>query len=677
MEEQHLERSKNRKNSQLEYRKNSFSSKFTGIEVEVHRNNSRMQSNDKIISIIGENLLKTLKNSSTSLVKKENTSNVQPKPNNKNINKNIKDKRLSKCKEKETTASTETTNIKSVKKNSLFENFPRMWDQDINLIFNGMPIKKNEEELSLDHDINKIETFLKSITDKNKTFKIHENKESNYSSSNIGFMNTTKTMSMRSEEKNTKLNLFNIMDNDRRIIKRDCPCIILSDKINIENNENKLDLLIKLMEEYKEIIMEKIFCKNFQDRIILSIYISLSQISLKLYNCTENNNKLNNLRKYICGLTDNIKYDLFSNPNFTMSSINQKFIEIKEIKNQTQNPINIDENKKNDSDDSDNKSNSSLNFSSKNSSNSHKQKEKYRWFYDDEEEEIIYENFEDFNENDKDKDNIYGNANILFEVDNQKDNNPILNNLENNFNFHKNNEDDNNAYKTKISKNKSRRNATHKIAFEKKETNKFNILNHNTTNTINIKPKDYNFQIIDINGNDNLENIDESDDSIDSEEGFYEVTENHKNDLPKLVFFEEHVKDKDKRKISKNNHVEIRPDQNFLKDKTRIKELNDIGFNNIITIINKNPNVLPSHELNLNPFEISEFIQEREKRLELQNTAALNENNSKKDEESKKSGMENKNISFLSKSGSFFHDADYSRNKIFIFGNEEDEDEDN
>ena len=39
--------------------------------------------------------------------------------------------------------------------------------------------------------------------------------------------------------------------------------------------------------------------------------------------------------------------------------------------------------------------------------------------------------------------------------------------------------------------------------------------------------------------------------------------------------------------------------------------------------------------------------------------------------------MENKNISFLSKSGSFFHDADYSRNKIFIFGNEEDEDEDN
>ena len=494
-------------------------------------------------------------------------------------------------------------------------------------------------------------------------------------------MNTTKTMSMRSEEKNTKVNLFNIMDNDRRIIKRNCPCIILSDKINIENNENKLDLLIKLMEEYKEIIMEKIFCKNFQDRIILSIYISLSQISLKLYNCTENNNKLNNLRKYICGLTDNIKYDLFSNPNFTMSSINQKFIEIKEIKNQTQNPINNDENKN--SDDSNDKTNSSLNFSSKNTlSNINKPKEKYKWFYDDEDEEIIYENFEDFNDNDKDKDNVYGNTNIVVEIDNQKDNNPILNNFEYNFNFYKNNskEEDNN-FRSRISKNKSRRNATHRIAFEKKELNKFNVLNHNTTGTINTKPKDYNFQIIDINGNDNLDNVDDSDDSIDSEEGFYEVIENHKNDLPKLVFYEDHVKDKDKRKISKNNHVEIRPDQNSLKDKTRIKELNDIGFNNIITIINKNPNVLPSHELNLNPFEISEFIQEREKRLELLNSTVLNDNISKKEEESKKSGDENKidskNVSFLSKSGSFFQDADYSRNRILNFVNDEDEVDDN
>jgi hypothetical protein len=105
--------------------------------------------------------------------------------------------------------------------------------------------------------------------------------------------------------------------------------------------------------------------------------------------------------------------------------------------------------------------------------------------------------------------------------------------------------------------------------------------------------------------------------------------------LPKLLFFEDHVKDKDKRKINKNTHVEIKPDSNFVKIKTRIKELNDIGFNNIITIINKDPNVLPSHELNLNPFEISDFIQEREKRIiEQQNN--INIENTKKRKKKRK-----------------------------------------
>ena len=61
------------------------------------------------------------------------------------------------------------------------------------------------------------------------------------------------------------------------------------------------------------------------------------------------------------------------------------------------------------------------------------------------------------------------------------------------------------------------------------------------------KQKNYNFQIIDINGDDNLGNLD-SDESIDSEEGFYEVHECHKYDLPKLVFYEEHVKEKEKEK---------------------------------------------------------------------------------------------------------------------------------
>ena len=671
-----LERSRNRKRSQYEQRKNSYSSKFYDLDDKDKKSNARMKSNDKLITIRAENIFKNINNSNTNLQNEKQQKTQENQGTITKKNTNIKEKKVN-PKNKENNPSNDKIMSKSLKRNNPFDvSLPnRMSGHEINLIFNGKPVKKSEEEILLDEQYNTIEYFLKSITDKNKVFKqMHENKEINYSSSNLGFMNSTKAMSVKSEEKNTKINLQNIMENDRRIMKRDCPCIILSDKINIENNENKLDFLIKIMEEYKDIIMEKAFCKNFQDRIILSIYISLSQISLKLYNCTENNKKFNNIRKFISYLSNNIKYDLFNNPNFTLSSINQKFIEIIDIKNQKNQNNELSERKKDD--------NSSLNFSTKSNykNSSSNNKEKYRWYYDDEDEEIIYENFEDFNEfTSNDKDYAIGNINMVLEVDHQKDSNPALNYNVNNINFHRNiSNDEDNRVISKISRNKIRRNATHRIAFEKKENNKnYNILNHNTTGPMHLKQKEYNFQIIDINGNDNLE---DSDESIDSEEGCFEIHENHKYDLPKLLFFEDHVKDKDKRKINKNTHVEIKPDSNFVKIKTRIKELNDIGFNNIITIINKDPNVLPSHELNLNPFEISDFIQEREKRIiEQQNNINI-ENTKKKEEKKKKNEEENKNDSknesFFSKSGSFFHDDEYSKNKILNFGNDEDEDDD-
>ena len=669
-----IERSRDRKRSQNEYRKSI--PRFDDMNDD-DDNSFKMQSNDKIISVIGENMLRNIRNSTSSV------------PNSKILNINNQNNRLNDKKK-----STKYENIRShkerhsLRKNNPFDicPVPSRMNHDISLAFNGKILKKSEEELFLDHQYNTIEFFLKSITDKNKAFKqMHENKDN--SSSNLGLSNSNaRSMSLKSEEKNTKINLQNIMENDRRIIKRETsPCIILSDKMYIESNDNKLDFLIKIMEEYKEIIMEKIFCKNVQDRIILSIYISLSQISLKLYDCTEKP-KLNNLRKYICGLTDNIKYDLLNNPNFTLSCINQKFIDIIDIKNQAQNEIKTEENDI----DFSKKIDFSINYSSsKNRSSSsllNNPKEKYRWFFDDDEEEIIYENFEDFNEfNGNDKDYVYGGN--IYDLENQN-NNPN----DNNINFHKNisNEEDN-TLASKLPKNKIRRNATHKIAFEKKEINKnYLAQNYNTNNTSNLNQNKYDFQIIDINGNENIKGIDYSDESSDSEEeGCHEVHENHKYDLPKLLFYEDHVKDKDKRKISKNNHVEIMQDQNFIKDKLRIKELNEKGINNIITIINKDPNLLPNHELNLNPFEIENFIEEREKKYLEQKNSSINSSSSinskslnSEKEENKKNDEDNQNtiknnISFFShidKSISFIHDEQYSKNKILNFGNEEEED---
>lgn len=192
-------------------------------------------------------------------------------------------------------------------------------------------MKKSEEELYLDNQYNTIDYYIKSISDKKKTYK-PENQD-NISSSNI-FFNNNKN-SVKSEEKNTKVNLQNLMESDPQGTKINSPCLILSDKINDNDEENKLNSLIKIMEDYKDIILERILCKNFQDRLILNIFISLSQTSFKLFNSMENSRKMNNFRKYIYSLSNRVQYNLLNNPNFSLTSINQKFIDILEIKNKT------------------------------------------------------------------------------------------------------------------------------------------------------------------------------------------------------------------------------------------------------------------------------------------------------------------------------------------------------
>jgi hypothetical protein len=705
-----FERTKTRKKSEMN--RNSFSSKFNIItDNKDSLSNSKLQSNKKLLSIFGQNLLK--KNASNSNNNMPQISNIvesniiiassqSSKPNinsNTSININITENKTITNKPKENNSLKEKMSQKNKKQNNPFVPVEvSKWQQTNELItfMNGKEVKKTEEEIFLDQQYNTYDQYLKYFIKSKTLNQTHDNKD-NVSSSNIGF-SAAKSMSSKSDDKNMKMNLQNIMEydrNDRKFKKMNYPCIILSDKINIENNENKLDLLMKTMEDYKDIIMEKAYCKNFQDRIILSIYISLSQISFKLYNCVENNKKLNHLRKYICGLTNNIKYNLFNNPNFTLSSINQKFIEIIDIKNQgNNNPINNSEDKsksKSKSDTSDDaksgtkkseentaekNNDSSLNFSSKSNNNysstntgennNNNARENYKSFFDDEDEEIIFENFEDFKESEKDY--LYPVNNILFDSDNNaKDNNNIHlnNNLENNnVNVRKRTSANaTNEFGSKIPKNKLRRNAAHKIAFEKGNKNN-NILNHNITNTNNVKRKEYDFQVIDVNGN---EHINYSDDSIDSEEGCTEVHENHKYDMPKLLFYEDHVRDKDKRKINKINHVEIKPDPHFMKEKARIQELNEIGYKNIITIINKDPKFLPNYDDDLNPFRIAEYIQDKEKKaLRQQNKFNLtsskklpNLKNAKKDEKKSKE-IQDLNNSFLthfySKSNSFLQD---------------------
>ena len=676
------ERSRNRKKSQNQVPKKTYNTIFLGgVEVE-KKQSLRLESNDKLFSIIGQSLIRHMNNSNSNPSEIISESKIVTSNQSNNTNSRGLENKTSSSKENlNTNSSKDKMSLKRTGKNN-FNDYNIKMSSDVSFIFNGKPVKKSEEELLLDDQYNTIDYFLKSLAEKNKIFKsMHESKEA-YSSSNIGFLNTTKA-STKSEEKNTKVTLQNLMESDIRHIRGEYPSIILNDKIDVEKADNKLEILMKVMEDYKDIIMEKIYCKNFQDRIMLSIFLCLSQLSFKLYESKENSKKLNNFRHYICGMTGNIKYNLTNNPNFTFTSINQKYIEIIDIKNQN---INKNENHPKDNNNNNNEhANLSLHenssFLSENSnmtSNDNNKYISYKYNYDDEEQDIINENFEDFNEcNEIDKDYLYQNNNILYGMDNEKENKNINNN-ENHpiLNKHSSNDEDNEIL-TKLSKNKFRRNATHKINFEK-GTNKNNTnYTSNVAMTTNRKQKNYEFQIIDINDKNNLENKDNDiDDSIDSEEGIYEIHENHKYDIPKLLFYEDHINDKDKRKINKNNHVEIRADPEIIKDKKRLKELNDMGYNNIITIINKDPKLLPNHELNLTPFEINEFIKEREKK-QIQQIILNNPKMKDKDGEKRHADNHHNNSFFsnLSKSDSYINEEEFGKNKILNFADDEEEEE--
>jgi hypothetical protein len=676
------ERSRNRKKSQNQVPKKTYNTIFLGgVEVE-KKQSLRLESNDKLFSIIGQSLIRHMNNSNSNPSEIISESKIVTSNQSNNTNSRGLENKTSSSKENlNTNSSKDKMSLKRTGKNN-FNDYNIKMSSDVSFIFNGKPVKKSEEELLLDDQYNTIDYFLKSLAEKNKIFKsMHESKEA-YSSSNIGFLNTTKA-STKSEEKNTKVTLQNLMESDIRHIRGEYPSIILNDKIDVEKADNKLEILMKVMEDYKDIIMEKIYCKNFQDRIMLSIFLCLSQLSFKLYESKENSKKLNNFRHYICGMTGNIKYNLTNNPNFTFTSINQKYIEIIDIKNQN---INKNENHPKDNNNNNNEhANLSLHenssFLSENSnmtSNDNNKYISYKYNYDDEEQDIINENFEDFNEcNEIDKDYLYQNNNILYGMDNEKENKNINNN-ENHpiLNKHTSNDEDNEIL-SKLSKNKFRRNATHKINFEK-GTNKNNTnYTSNVAMTTNRKQKNYEFQIIDINDKNNLENKDNDiDDSIDSEEGIYEIHENHKYDIPKLLFYEDHINDKDKRKINKNNHVEIRADPEIIKDKKRLKELNDMGYNNIITIINKDPKLLPNHELNLTPFEINEFIKEREKK-QIQQIILNNPKMKDKDGEKRHADNHHNNSFFsnISKSDSYINEEEFGKNKILNFADDEEEEE--
>ena len=517
---------------------------------------------------------------------------------------------------KDVNSSLEKMSSKNVIKNKLMFDSFQGGIKDIKVVWKNKTQDKDKEEEKdpLDKQYENIENFLMHLTEK---CKVSENFEVNYSSSTLGFTGSKKSFS-KSDDKNTKINLKNIIHNNKNENKKIAPCVILSDIYHVEQKENKLDILVQTMDEYKDIIIEKMLCKNFKDRLLLNIFICLSQLSFKLYNCVENKTKYENIRKYISSVTDETKYNLINNPNFTLNLINQKFIdidnidknllinndfEIKDYENDN-NPINI---------------NSSMNFVTKtnknmNSSTSsksediNKNKENFTNFFN---EDIIYENFEEFNIDNKNDKDIYVNSNLFYEMDKMETKSNVNNNApEKNPMLNKQNIMDNNAFPQRSQRSKIRRNATNRLILKQRPTRLYT-----NTNQLPhfVNSNNYDFHIININGDDDIE--DSSDDSIYSDEECVEVTEAYKFEKQKLLFFDDYVKDKDKRRLTKIDSIEIKPDARFVKNKARITELNEISYKNIIDIIHDDPSILPNHQLNMNPRDIAEFIRQKEELL--------------------------------------------------------------
>ena len=449
---------------------------------------------------------------------------------------------------------------KILKRRMESKKFKQNYSIDTENIKEKKDIKENKEkELEINEQLQRLNLFIydaiNNMVDKNGRSFDDDKKMKSFLNIKLvnGFIN--KVNSLKSDDKNNgKINFEQFIESG--FLQNEG--IILCDKIEVEKKPNKIDILMKLMEDYRDRVLESCLCKNFQDRIILNIYISLSQMSFKLYNEIDNNKEIY-LRRYLCNLANNIKFNSPENPNRTLYSINQKLIDVYDKK------LNI-----------------------KNEKNEYGN-------FDDEDEDYIYEKLDEFdfseednisNKNEKEDEEEY------FNIDRMN----INYGLEySNETF----ENDDFSYIRDVDiEDKIKRSST-------MEKNKKNEDKNSSNINQNVKKK-LNFQIIDFNSI----NLSQKKNKNNDNEDVYEIDLNS-GGKSTLVFKEEFDKSNELRE--KKYHFNIQPDENTNKKNRAIQELSFIAYNNIINIITKNSKFLPKYEYHLEPGEIMKYIEEKEK----------------------------------------------------------------
>lgn len=203
--------------------------------------------------------------------------------------------------------------------------------------------KKEMEELK--NTFVQYDKYIKSIIDEKKHFQ--KGDRANYLNQTSKMSSQQKSQIMKTEEKMLKITLqqFINFDEKNKNNKNQGPTLLLNDKENIGlSNDEKINELLKILEHHNECVMERPYCKNLQDIIILELFLNFSQLGCSLnLSSNEKSEKIKKIKNYLKQLTGNVQYDLFSSPNYTLNYISQKLIDISELynRNNKSNKLNL------------------------------------------------------------------------------------------------------------------------------------------------------------------------------------------------------------------------------------------------------------------------------------------------------------------------------------------------
>ena len=196
----------------------------------------------------------------------------------------------------------------------------------------GRETKKDLEDMKA--AFAQYEKYIKLIIDEKKHYQKDNKGNVNYFSQTSRMSSQTKSQIMKAEDKNMKITFqqFVNYEEKNKLNRPEGPHLILSDNdTENESTENRIKALIKLLETFDDSVLERSYCKNLHEVILLELYVCFSQLGFKLND--KNNEHRTQIKNYLNNLIGNVKYDIFSSPNYTLTHINQGFIDIPEIFN--------------------------------------------------------------------------------------------------------------------------------------------------------------------------------------------------------------------------------------------------------------------------------------------------------------------------------------------------------